>query len=125
MSDLTDCLGTLLSFYFWTIKGGLPIVCFWLYIGIDNFLYGYTSVIKMPKGRYKKNLRGVPFLSVLLPSMGPLHFWLHLCTPSLISDDYMVSPHFYFFLQKVCMHFAIFLYYPKRHDVIKFRVLCD
>ena len=32
-------------------------------------------------------------------------------------------PKIYFF-QKVRMRFATFLYYPKRHDVIKFKVLC-
>ena len=43
-----------------------------------------------------------------------------------IWDDHLVSPPFpkIFFFQKVRMRFATFLYYPKRHDVIKFKVLC-
>ena len=53
-----------------------------------------------------------------------------------IWDDHLVSPPHSrwtspvlpisknIFFQKVHMRFATFLYYPKRHDIIKFKVLC-
>ena len=49
----------------------------------------------------------------------------HLVSPP-IPDELLPSPPFpkIYFFQKVRMRFATFLYYPKRHDVIKFKVLC-
>ena len=79
---------------------------------------------------------GVPFFA--RPSAAhesPPHFRRHLGTPPHlgwssrvppIPDELLPSPPFpkIYFFQKVRMRFATFLYYPKRHDVIKFKVLC-
>ena len=102
-----------------------------------------TTFLAQYKGRCQKQAGGCLFLCGLRTRMSSPIFggtwlrppifggtWVHPDPPifgwsSRVPPFQMnfSRPKIYIF-QKVCIRFATFLYYPKRHDVIKFKILC-